>query len=144
VRASGNGKKRPNTKNAKKKSSGWRPVQKRGHWRERSARQSLRQAAEFREKCDQADVWKACPSARCQRVHGCAGRNPLQCWQDYQLKEQKAQIERRRPAETQTAVPRATNGLNAALPPMSSKEAAALIAASIAAAPPEPLWGDDV
>jgi hypothetical protein len=134
-------------KNVKQKSSGWRPVKERGPWRERSARQALRQAAEFRRECDQAHLWKACPSARCQRARGCMGQNPFQCWQNHRAKEQQAQLEQRRLSETPAvaAAPRrrnglnTSNGLNAARLPLSPKEAAALIAASIAAEPPESL-----
>jgi hypothetical protein len=130
-------------KNTKQKSSGWQPVEKRGPWRERWDRSAHRQAAKARRDCDGAHVWKACPSARCQRMHGCAGQNPFQCLQNHRLKEQQAQLAQRQlrlAAElSQTSAPRAGNGFNTALPPMSAKEAAALIAASIAAEPPEPL-----
>jgi len=129
-------------KNAKRKSSGWRPREKRGTYQERSARQVLRDAAEFREKANQAQVWKACPSARCQRAHGCMGRNPMQCFHDHQRKELEAKMARERLAEA--ARPPAQNGRKAAPPPLSTKEAVALIMAAAAAEPPEPLWGEDV
>ena len=110
----------------KKKSSGWRPLDKRGPYQERRARHVAAHVAKLRGDCDELKLWHSCPVRQCRRVRGCTGE-PSRC------------LNERRPAPAQetaketakAAKPKYIIG-NQTLPPMSSAEAAAAIAASIA------------
>jgi hypothetical protein len=135
-------------KHAKQKSSGWRPAEKRGPWQERQELLVRRQIVSARRECDDARLWVSCPSGHCWRARSCMGKDPRQCL----MKHRQAQLARPRSAET--PVPAAagaaraanavgTRGLNRPLPAMSAQEAAALIAQSIAAEPPESSLGAD-
>ncbi|HEY1981230.1 MAG TPA: hypothetical protein VGH13_14220 [Xanthobacteraceae bacterium] len=131
-------------KHAKQKSSGWLPADKRGPWQERQELQVRRHIREARRDCEVAQLWASCPSGHCWRARNCTGKDPRRCL----MKHREAQLARPRSAETPKpatapAAARGTNGLNTKLPPMSAQEAAALIAQSIAAEPPEPLLGAD-
>jgi hypothetical protein len=120
-------------KHAKRKSSGWRPAEKRGPWQERQELLVRRQIVRARRDCDDARLWKACPSGHCWRARSCMGKDPRQCL----MKHREAQLARPRSAGS-------SKGRGTQLPPMSAQEAAALIAQSIAAEPPESLLGADL
>jgi hypothetical protein len=127
-------------KSPKKKSSGWRPAEKRGPWQERQELLVRRQIVNARRECDDARLWASCPSGHCWRARSCMGKDPRQCL----TKHRQAQLARPHSAERpRPTVAHGTNGLNTQLPPISAKEAAAMIVQSIAAQPPEPLLGAD-
>jgi hypothetical protein len=125
-------------KSGKKKSSGWRPANRRGT--EHQARRGAAQEATARRDCDRLGLWRSCPVRQCRRVARCGGE-PLQC-----LRRGLPVI-----APHRNAGPRASNAAaepavreQAVAPVMSAAEAAAAIKASIAALPPEPFAGEEL
>jgi hypothetical protein len=106
--------------NAKKKSSGWRPGDKRRTPKQWQARQKAKRTAQARRECDLLRLWRSCPAARCRRVRGCSG-DPEKC-----MEQQKILVRKSQPRAAATAS-------KPAAPVMSAAEAAAAIAASIAA-----------
>jgi hypothetical protein len=122
--------------NGKKKSSGWRPPDKRRTPAEHQARYFARQAATAQHDSDRIGRWRACPVRHCRRVGRCDSEE-LQC----QRRPRTATAHR-------NAAPKASNAAAApqrpAMPVMSAAEAAAAIKASIAAMPPDPFNRDDL
>jgi hypothetical protein len=114
--------------NPKKKSSGWRPFDKRRPWQEWRDRQIAVQRSEARRDCDKRGLWRDCPAKRCHRVRGCAA-DPWRCMDQRRLKIPEKRNGDSRPAAAKSAA--APIG-NSAPPVMSAAEAAAAIAASIA------------
>jgi hypothetical protein len=115
----------------KKKSSGWLPPQKRSSWQERQARRFAAEQAQARGACDQLRLWCSCPARRCRRVRGCTG-DPRRC-----VQRQSPQIVQQSDARVQASDPAAAAiGATAPHPVLPAAEAAAAIAASIAALPP--------
>ena len=129
-------------KNPKKKSSGWRPLEKRGTWPEKRTRLFAAQTAEQRRNADRLRLWRDCPVRRCRRVRGCAG-DPGRC-----LEQRQSKLPERRTADPRAGAPKSAAAATANEAPrfaMSAKEAAAAIAASIAeTAEPEPLLDDEL
>jgi hypothetical protein len=136
--------------NAKKKSSGWRPSEKRRTSNESQAQQVAARTAQARRDCDRLRLWRCCPAKLCLRLRRCTG-DPWRC------KEQRAMTiatphpaDARPQAAAALAASAATAPTPAALPApgpprtaaapanapprfaMSAAEAAAAIAASIA------------
>jgi len=115
--------------NARKKSSGWRPADKRYSPKEWHARRVAARVVEVRRDCDQLRLWRYCPARPCRRVRGCSG-DPWQCMERRrpQIPQMRSADARAEPAQspataTVTTAPRSA---------LSASEAAAAIAASIA------------
>jgi hypothetical protein len=119
-----------NAKKNKKKSSGWRPADKRVTWDERRARHTAMRAAEARRDRERLrlEIWRSCPSRRCQRVRACIG-DPSQCLEQRPLKTSKNLNDEARTGTANRA--NVKSEIEAGLPAMSAAEAAAAIAASI-------------
>jgi hypothetical protein len=115
--------------NAKKKSSGWRPFDKRRPWQEWRDRQSAVQRSDARRDCDKRGLWRDCPAKRCQRVRGCAG-DPWRCIEPRRPKIPEKRNGDPRPAAAKSASAPIGNGPAPRV--MSAAEAAAAIAVSIA------------
>jgi hypothetical protein len=62
----------------KKKSSGWRPSDKRRPWAETKARMLAAQDARFKADSDRLGLWRSCPAALCRRRRACAV-DPYRC-----------------------------------------------------------------
>jgi hypothetical protein len=126
----------------KKKSSGWRPPEKRGTPQRRQARQDLADAAEARSECDRLRLWRCCPARKCWRVRGCTG-DARQCIKHRTPKtnnDTQIQLLAESPSRTAAAIENQPRGLV-----LSAAEAAAAIGASIAnvsapAPPPGEEW----
>jgi hypothetical protein len=135
-------------KSPKQKSSGWRPAEKRGPWQERQELLVRRQIVSARRECDGLRLWASCPSGHCWRARSCMGKDPRQCLMKHRQAQSAPSRSAERPMPAAAGAARAANavgtrGLNTPLAAMSAQEAAALIAQSIAAEPPEPLLGAD-
>jgi hypothetical protein len=115
--------------NAKKKSSGWRPLEKRGPWRERRARRMAARTEELRRDCDRLALWRYCPVRFCRRVRSCTG-DPSSC-----LEQRRPKIPEKRNGDALPEVtlsPAAATATEAPRFALSASDAAAAIAASIA------------
>jgi hypothetical protein len=126
--------------NAKKKSSGWRPAEKRRTPKQWQARWDATRTAQARRDCDRLRLWRYCSVRLCQRVRSCTG-NPSSCMEQ---RRPKISVERNgdaRPEAARSAA--AATETEAARPVMSASEAAAAIAASIANQP-VPLLGEEL
>jgi hypothetical protein len=126
-------------KHVKTKSSGWRSRDERGTWEEQRAREGAAQTAERRRDCDRLRLWRICPARRCRRARGCMG-DPRAC-----LDQQRPKTAERRAADARAAAPNRAAAVIGNTPPpvLSAKEAAALIAASIANGPESELLPDE-
>lgn len=62
----------------KKKSSGWKPSDKRRVWEETKARMLAEQDARFQADSDRQGLWRSCPAALCKRKRRCAV-DPYRC-----------------------------------------------------------------
>jgi hypothetical protein len=119
--------------NGKKKSSGWRPRDKRGTWRQRDARRRATERVQLQHDCDRLRLWQACPSRHCLRLRTCAG-NPQRCWDRRDLRIVAATSDCA-PGPAIAPAPQGAADTRAAPRfALSSSEAAAAIARSIAAA----------
>jgi hypothetical protein len=127
---------------AKKKSSGWRPADKRRTPKEWQARQVTADTAKLRRDCDRFRLWRTCPVGLCRRVHGCTG-DPLPC-----KEERQPNIPEKRNGDTRAEAANraaAATGNDEPRFAQSAAEAAAAIAASIAGyEPPAPLHGEEL
>jgi hypothetical protein len=114
-------------RNAKQKSSGWRPLEKRHTREEWNARRRAARIAKARRDCDRLRSWRTCPVRLCRRVRGCSGdSDPQPC-----MAERSPKLPETSNDDVRTAAAKSA----AALPVMSAAEAAAAIKASIANAP---------
>ncbi len=113
-------------RSTKQKSSGWVPWDDRYTYDEAADRNFASHTAEARGDCVRLRLWLDCPVAGCQRLRGCC-RDAVRCRDRHQLNEARAQSAAKAPAgstgASKSEVPRFA---------MSSAEAAAAIAASIA------------
>jgi len=113
-------------RSTKQKSSGWVPWDDRYTYDEAADRNFASHTAEARGDCVKLRLWLNCPAARCQRLRGCS-RDAVRCRDQHQLNEARAQLAAKAPTGvtgiTKSEAPRFA---------MSSAEAAAAIAASIA------------
>jgi hypothetical protein len=114
----------------KKKSSGWRPAEKRP-WRPEPERQALHRVERVAAALDEYKerrLWHTCPAPRCRRLRACI-MDPRDCIEQRRLAHQaQARQAEALPAWSAAAQPAA------AAPVLSAKEGAALIAASLAEA----------
>jgi hypothetical protein len=129
--------------NGKKKSSGWRPHEKRFNRDKWKARHIATTDAKARAHCDGLGRSRRCPVRRCRRAQGCAG-DPWRCQQPVRLPSPQQHSGDTRAAvapEVVKRIPVANEAAKAAAPPpqseqprfaISAKDAAAAIAASIA------------
>ena len=119
----------------KKKSSGWRPAEKRRSPKERKARWAAARTAEARHDCDRLRLWRTCPVRRCRRVRGCAGDpSPY-------MKQRRPKILEKRNGDARAEAAKSAAGATV----MSAAEAAAAIAASIASdAQAAPAHGEEL
>ena len=62
----------------KKKSSGWRPADKRRPWEETKKLKLIEQHAYFAAESDRQRLWRSCPAALCKRKRRCAV-DPYRC-----------------------------------------------------------------
>ncbi len=62
----------------KKKSSGWRPHEKRFEWEKWKTRHIATTEAQARARNDGLGRWRRCPVRRCRRAEACAG-DPFRC-----------------------------------------------------------------
>jgi len=132
-------------KKPKQKSSGWQKAEARRTWQETHERIYLAQRAKTRRECDTLGLWRSCRAARCRRARGCTGE-PRQCMERRQsqtAQQGKADARVQATAGAATRQP-ALIGNQAAGPKLSAAEAAAAIAASLAEAPPQSLFGEEL
>ena len=118
-----------NAKGKKKKSSGWRPLKKRGSWRERWDRNAAAQTAKARLDCDELRPWRICPVRRCRRVRGCTG-DPRSCLEERRPKAAASCHGVAPPGTTKNPATEAADQTPRFA--LSASDAAAAIAASIA------------
>jgi len=129
--------------NAKKKSSGWRPDEKRHTPEEWQARRVAARVAELRRDCDRLALWRTCAAKLCLRFRRCTG-DPEWCseqrWPQIAEKHNGAARAEAAPARVAAAErvtasvrsPAAATGNEAPRFALSASDAAAAIAASIA------------
>ena len=127
----------------KQKSSGWRPADKRRHWKETDERELVAQHARFKADSDRQELWRSCPAARCRRQRACAV-NPYRCTKErggnapagkIAQASKNAQAGNNAPGGKTAAAPQ-TPGPSANEAPrfaISAKEAAAIIKADVEA-----------
>jgi hypothetical protein len=123
----------------RKKSSGWRPWDKRRTPEQFRAMSAAAAAVTARRDCDRRRLWRLCPMRQCQRVASCGGE-PLKC----QARSRPAIAQNRNAAPQVANVATASPPQQAAAPVMSAAEAAAAIKASIAGLPPDPSAGEEL
>jgi hypothetical protein len=109
-------------KNGKKKSSGWRPFDKRRTPSERKVRRNAARTAMARRDCDRLRHWRTCPVRQCRRVRGCRG-DPGPC-----MEQRRPKIPEKSNGDPHTEAAKSAPATTV----MSAAEAAAAIAASIA------------
>jgi hypothetical protein len=117
--------------NAKRKSPGWRPLEKRRTWEEQKARHNASGAATARTDCNGLGRWRRCPVRRCRRAQSCTG-DPWLCREQRRPKVAgKPDTNARATTEAANSAARAAGNEQPRFA-ISAKEAAAAIAASIA------------
>ncbi len=132
--------------NAKKKSSGWRPDEKRRTPQQWQGRMLTARMAELRRDGDRLALWRACPAKLCLRFRRCTG-DPGPCLEQRRPKiaapVQVAAAELITAEAARSAV--AATGNKAHRFALSASDAAAAIAASIAdVTAPELLHGEQL
>jgi hypothetical protein len=125
-------------KRAKKKSSGWRPWDKRRTTDDYNAQTKAERIVQAHRDCVELRLWRRCPARRCRRLRGCIGQ-PLECLEQRRPAANGAAQARRVAAPPASAAPPAAAG-----PVLSAREAAAAIAASIAEAMARGEIADDI
>jgi hypothetical protein len=124
----------------RKKSSGWRPWDKRRTPAQYRAMRAAAAEVTARRDCNRLGLWHSCSRRRCRRGEYCGGE-PLEC----QTRSKPPTVQHRGTSPPAAGVAAETAApVRAAAPVMSAREAAAAIKASIAAMPPEPQAGEEL
>jgi hypothetical protein len=115
-------------KRRKKKSTGWRPADKRRPWAETKERMLAEQDARFMAQSDRLGLWRSCPAALCKRKRRCAV-DPYRCTKERGDKAKAAAKATAGAGATPPAKPPTQEVPRFAI---SAKEAAAFITADVA------------